>query len=74
MTADQLKQQFPETYNAIFNAGVANEHARVNNWLSQIDNNKLAVLNGIKSGANLEGTEFQEVILSNSIKKHLATL
>lgn len=74
MTAEQLKQQFPETYNTIFNAGVANEHARVNSWLSQIDNNKLAVLNGIKSGANLEGAEFQEVILANSIKKHLATL
>ena len=71
MTAEQLRAQFPETYNTIFNAGVANEHARINNWLSQIDNNKQAVLNGIKSGANFEGTEFQEAVLSNSIKEHL---
>ncbi|MBO0323042.1 hypothetical protein J0X14_12105 [Muricauda sp. CAU 1633] len=78
MTADYLKFELPGIYQAIFNEGMQKgkelESKRIKNWLVHIDQNKDEVLAGIKSGAELDNTESEEMALRNSIKKHLATL
>ncbi len=53
MNIEQLKQNHPETYNSIFNSGVAQERERVESWMDYADTNLDEVKHGITSGKEL---------------------
>lgn len=72
MTVQDLKQQHPETYNAIFNSGVtegvSNEKDRAGAWMAHSDADPEAVKAGVDSGLEISATQTQELLVkANSI-------
>jgi hypothetical protein len=77
MTAEQLKQDHPETYNSIFNAGIKSgataEKSRVSAWMAYADADLTAVKDGVKSEETVESKrdELLIKIYSNAHVKNL---
>ncbi|RDY57705.1 hypothetical protein [Flagellimonas nanhaiensis] len=74
MTAEELKQKHPETYNSIFKAGVSAESDRVGAWLAHHGTNQETVLNGINSGKAITQTETQQLLVEAASKNQLQQL
>ena len=71
MTAEELKQQHPETYNSIFNAGVSAEKDRTGSWMAHFGTDSESVIKGIKSGNAISQTEREELLVKAASKKTL---
>ena len=69
-----LKSLHPETYNAIFQAGVAAEQDRAGVWMAHFDSDPEAVKNGVKSGKEITATQREEFIVKGSQKAKLKGL
>lgn len=74
MTAEELKQQHPETYNSIFNAGVSSEKDRVESWMAHSETDPEMVKNGIKSGAAITGAQREELLVKLTSKTKIQNL
>jgi len=74
MTVEELRQSHPETYNSIFNAGVAAEKDRTGSWLAHLGTNQEKVLNGIRGGNQISATEREELIVEGNSKRELSNL
>jgi ATP-dependent protease ClpP protease subunit len=60
MTADQLKSEHPETYNAIAKSAVDAERDRVGAWMAFNDIDAVAVAKGITEGKSLSQTDMAD--------------
>lgn len=60
MTVEELRSQHPDTYNAIFNAGVSSERDRAGAWLAHVNTNAQKVAEGIRSGEQISNTQREE--------------
>ena len=69
-----LKSLHPETYNAIFQAGVSAEQDRVGVWMAHFETDPEAVKNGVKSGKEITATQREEFIVKSSQKAKLVGL
>nr|WP_299067157.1 hypothetical protein [uncultured Allomuricauda sp.] len=74
MTAEELKQNHPETYKSIFNTGVSAEKDRVGSWLAHHSTNQETVLVGINSGKPISQTESQQLLVEAASKQGLKNL
>lgn len=74
MTAEELKQKHPETYNSIFNTGASTEKDRVGAWLAHHSTNQETVLAGINSGKPISQTESQQLLVEAASKQGLKNL
>ncbi len=74
MTKDELKQNHPNTYNSIFNAGIQAEKDRVGAWMAHAETNMDTVKKGIKSGESISATEREELFVEAANKKRLQDL
>ena len=74
MTIDELKQQFPDTYNSIFNAGVQAEKDRVGTWMAHFETDSNKVKEGIKSGNLITATEREELLVKATANAHKAKI
>lgn len=74
MTIDELKQQFPDTYNSIFNAGVQDEKDRVGTWMAHFETDSSKVKEGIKSGNPITATEREELLVKATANAHKAKI
>ena len=74
MTIDELKQQFPDTYNSIFNAGVQAEKDRVGTWMAHFETDSNKVKEGIKSGSPITATEREELLVKATANAHKAKI
>jgi ClpP class serine protease len=74
MTIDELKQQFPDTYNSIFNAGVQAEKDRVGTWMAHFETDSNKVKEGIKSGNPITATEREELLVKATANAHKAKI
>lgn len=62
LNIEQIRKNHPDTYNSIFNSGVAAERKRMSEWLTS-GKSKWEIRDGFKSGlsvANFENNEVQE--------------
>lgn len=71
MTAEELRQQFPDTYNSIFGAGVAQEKDRAGAWMAHFDNDPEKVKSGLKSGEGISATDREELLVKASMNGNL---
>ena len=69
-----LKSLHPETYNAIFQAGVSAEQDRAGVWMAHFDSDPESVKNGVKSGKEITATQREEFIVKGSQKAKLKGL
>jgi ATP-dependent protease ClpP protease subunit len=60
MTADQLKSEHPEVFNAIAKSAVDAERDRVGAWMAFNDIDAVAVAKGIESGASISQKDMAE--------------
>jgi ClpP class serine protease len=63
MTVDELKQQFPETHQSIFQAGVNSEKDRVGTWMAHSKTDPEMVAKGIESGLSITGAQREVLIV-----------
>lgn len=63
MTLEELRQQFPETYSSIFNAGIQQEKDRVGTWMAHFETDPEKVKDGIKAGTTITATEREELLV-----------
>lgn len=69
MTIQELKSQFPETYNSIFAQGVSSEKDRCGAWLAHLSTDPESVKKGISAGNEISATEREELLVkANSLK------
>lgn len=71
MTVEQLKQDHPETYNAIFNAGVKTEASRTQAWMAHADADLGKVQEGIKSGEEISSGDREELMIKAYKQNHI---
>lgn len=71
MDSAKLKQEHPEVYNSIFNAGVNAERDRCGAWLAHIEADSTTVLEGIKNGENISMTTTQELLVKQASNRTL---
>jgi ClpP class serine protease len=74
MNNEKLKQEHPEVYNSIFNAGVSSEKDRCGAWLAHLDADSTSVIEGIKSGKAITMTETQELLVKQASNNTLVKL
>jgi ClpP class serine protease len=74
MTVDELKQQHPETYNSIFNAGVASEKDRVGTWMAHSTTDPEMVSKGIESGLAITGAQREQLIVKAASSARVAKM
>lgn len=74
MTIDELRQQFPDTYQSIFNAGVQAEKDRVGTWMAHFETDSQKVREGIKSGNPITATEREELLVKSTAKANMAKI
>ena len=63
MTLEELRQQFPETYQSIFAAGAQQEKDRVGTWMAHFESDPDKVRDGIKAGNVITATEREELLV-----------
>lgn len=63
MTKESLKAEHPDLYASIVKEGIENERDRAGAWLTYIDADQKAVVDGIKSGGELKQTQMAELSL-----------
>lgn len=74
MTAEELKQKHPETYNSIFKAGAQQEQIRVKSWMVYADADLDQVKEGIKSGEDIQADVREELLAKKYQQKHIKDL
>ena len=78
MTVEELKSQFPATYNSIFGEGVKSgieqEKDRVGSWLAHSNADPEAVAAGIASGAPISATAREQLLVKANSKSNLTKL
>lgn len=74
MTAEQLKQDHPETYNAIFKAGVKTESSRTQAWMAHANADLEKVQEGIKSGEEITSGDREELMIKAFSQKQIQTI
>lgn len=57
MTAEQLKQSYPETYSKVLQEGISHERARVKTWLQNSDYSVQELKAGILSSQTATDTK-----------------
>ncbi len=71
MDIQELKQNHPNTYNSIFNAGIQAEKDRVGAWMAHAETNMDTVKKGIKSGESISATQREELLVEATNKNQL---
>ena len=74
MTVSELQQNHPDTYNAIFNAGVKSEADRVGAWMAHLKTDLEIVSNGIKSNEPISSAIREELLVKANEQRHLENL
>ena len=74
MTVSELKQNHPETYNAIFSEGVKAEADRVGAWMAHSKTDLEIVSNGIKSNEPISSAIREELLVKVNEQNHLKNL
>ena len=74
MTVSELQQNHPDTYNAIFNAGVKSEADRVGAWMAHLKTDLEIVSNGIKSNESISSAIREELLVKANEQRHLENL
>lgn len=74
MTIEQLKNEHPDVFKQVFEAGVTSEKDRVGVWMAHFNTDPDAVKAGIKSGASITGTEREELMVKASAKGNLGKI
>lgn len=74
MTVSELKQNHPETYNAIFSEGVKSEADRVGAWMAHSKTDLEIVSNGIKSNEPISSAIREELLVKANEQNHLRNL
>lgn len=74
MTVSELQQNHPDTYNAIFNAGVKSEADRVGAWMAHSKTDLEIVSNGIKSNEPISSAIREELLVKANEQRHLENL
>lgn len=74
MTVSELQQNHPDTYNAIFNAGVKSEADRVGAWMAHSKTDLEIVSNGIKSNEPISSAIREELLVKANEQIHLENL
>lgn len=65
MTVEQLKQDHPETYNAIFKAGVSSEKNRVSAWMAHADADLKTVKEGVSGTEEISAGTREELLIKS---------
>jgi ClpP class serine protease len=74
MTVKELKQNHPETYNAIFAAGGAEQKDLAGAWMAHLMTDPAAVKAGIESGVPISATQREEFLVKGASLSHLKAL
>jgi ClpP class serine protease len=74
MTVKELKQNHPETYNAIFAAGVAEQKDLSGAWMAHLVTDPSAVKAGIESGLAITATQREELLVKGASLSHINAL
>jgi len=74
MTVSELQQNHPDTYNAIFKAGVTSEKERVGVWMAHFDTDNKTVIDGINSGEAISATQREELLVKATSANRLNEL
>jgi len=72
MTVSELKQNHPETYNAIFSEGVKSEADRVGAWMAHSKTDLEVVSKGIESNEPISNAIREQLFVKANEQKHLA--
>ena len=74
MTAQEIQQQHPEAYAAIYGAGVTAERDRVETWMIYFKTDSEAVKTGIESGSPITGKAREGFLLKASSSSALSKI
>jgi len=74
MTLEQLRQEHPEVYSSVFNAGVLSERDRNGAWMAHSNTDLAAVKAGIESGKEISATQREEFLVKSASLSHLKNL
>lgn len=78
MTADELKQKHPETYNAIFQSGLQSgvkaEKSRVSAWMAHADADLNTVKEGVKGEEEISAGTREELLIKSFRMNHVKNL
>jgi len=74
MTAEQLKQDHPETYQSVFGAGVKSEASRTQAWMAHANADLEKVQSGIKTGEDISSGDREELMIKAFSNKHVENI